>query len=189
MELRQTRKAAAKRAPPTPPQQEKTRTTEPEALVRGSALLSPEPCRIPGTQNWTRFRNEHARSLLRLLETGRPALTRRMGDCADQNAVCSDQTSCCEILAPAGEAGETHGQGCCAGSRAGRQQVAKRRDRLCCVSGWARGRRVWSRTRQRNSGQQPQLPRLTVDRRSLSLGSSCRSHAHVSSARLHWQRS
>ena len=40
VELRQTRKAAAERAPPTPPQQKKTRTTEPEALVSGGAPLS-----------------------------------------------------------------------------------------------------------------------------------------------------
>ena len=38
-ELRQTRKAAAEREPPTPPQQ-KTRTTELEALANGSAPLS-----------------------------------------------------------------------------------------------------------------------------------------------------
>ena len=74
------------------------------------------------------------------------------------------------------------GRGCCAGSGAGPQQLAKRRHRghwtlggdhqPCCANGWARGRRLWYRTRQRNSGRQPQLPRLTVERRSLSLGSS-----------------
>ena len=42
------------------------------------------------------------------------------------DAMCSDKTSCCEILAPAGEAGETHGQGCCAGSRAEPQRLAQR---------------------------------------------------------------
>ena len=40
VEPRQTRKAAAERAPPTPPQQKKTRTTDPEPLVRGGAPLS-----------------------------------------------------------------------------------------------------------------------------------------------------
>ena len=40
VEPRQTRKAAAESAPPTPPQQKKTRTTEPEALVRRGAPLS-----------------------------------------------------------------------------------------------------------------------------------------------------
>ena len=39
-EGRQTRKAVAERAPLTPPQQKKTRTTEPEALAKGLAPLS-----------------------------------------------------------------------------------------------------------------------------------------------------
>ena len=40
VEVRQARKAAAERTPMTPPQQKKTRTTEPEALAKGSARLS-----------------------------------------------------------------------------------------------------------------------------------------------------
>ena len=56
-------------------------------------------------------------------------------------------------------------------------------------NGWARGRRLWNHTRQRNSGWQPLKPRLTMDRRSLSLGSSRHSHANASSAQLRWQRS
>ena len=101
VEPRQTRKAAAERAPPTP-RQKKTRTTELEALVRGSA-----PCRTPGTRDCTRFRNEHARSsrpwqvpetlpfhlhcCLALLQgdTGQPALTRRD---AGAQEVCYGET-------------------------------------------------------------------------------------------------
>ena len=66
---------------------------------------------------------------------------------------------------------------------------ARRGDKPCCVNGWARGRRLWYRTKQRNSGRQPQLPRLTVVPRSQSLGSKCRSRAHASSAQPRWQRS
>ena len=40
LEARQARKAVAERRPMTPPQQKKTRTTEPEAVERGSAPLS-----------------------------------------------------------------------------------------------------------------------------------------------------
>ena len=75
------------------------------------------------------------------------------------------------------------------GRQTSRPLDARRGDQPCCVNGWACGRRLWFHTRQLNSGRRPQLLRLTVDRRSLSLGSSCRSHAHARSAQLRWQKS
>ena len=61
-------------------------------------------------------------------------------------------------------------------------------DQLCCANGWARGRRLWYRTRQRNSGRRPRLPHLIVVPRNQSQGSNCHSHAHVSSAPSRWRK-
>ena len=64
---RHTRKAPTERAPLTPPQQKKTRTTEPEALAKGGAPLSQvqlfnhESHAESQGHGIRRFRNEHAR--------------------------------------------------------------------------------------------------------------------------------
>ena len=71
VEPRQTRKAAAERAPQTPPQQKKTRTTEPEAS-RGGAPLSQVQLRLPRSKTRGRHRASEWSSWLRC-GWGRPS--------------------------------------------------------------------------------------------------------------------